>query len=451
MATTLIDSDYFTGMYTSPRMKEIFCDEARFQAWLDVEAALARAQARLGIIPKEAAAKITEAATIDNVDVAAMTEHFMASGFPIVPIVKQLNNALDEETRRYAHWGSTTQDITDTGQALMLKNGLAYLDETLSAVEDALITLSEEHRNTVMVGRTMGNQAIPITFGHKTAIWLAEFHRHRERLKEYRPRIEVGQIAGAVGTNATLGDRGLEVLSETMKELDLGEAPITWHVSRDGWAEATFLLGLVAATCAKIAAEISLLMRTEIAEVSEPYETGRGGSSTLPQKRNPVICPTVVATGRMVREKVGLSLDCMVAQHERDLGGGHLEWTLLPEAFVLTGGALEKMLELLQGLVVDEARMRENLDITNGLVMSEAVMMGLAPVIGRDEAHHVVQDACNECIDHNRMLADVLAEHPLVSKNLTTDEIAALLDPANYLGTAPQMVDRTINLVRESR
>lgn len=451
MATSQIDSDYFTGMFTSPRMKEIFSDEARFQAWLDVEAALARAQARLGIIPEEAARKITKAAKVENIDVAAMTEDFKDNGFPIVPVVKQLNNALDEETRRYAHWGSTTQDITDTGQVLMIRNGLIHLDATLEAVEDALIELSEAHRDTVMVGRTMGVQAIPITFGHKTAIWLAEFHRHRERLAEYRPRIEVGQIAGAVGTNATLGDRGLEVLGETCKELGLDEASITWHASRDRWAEAAFLLGLVAATCAKIAAEIGLLMRTEIAEVSEPYETGRGGSSTLPQKRNPVICPTVVATGRLVREKVGLALDCMVAQHERDPGGGHLEWTLVPEAFVLTGGALEKTLELLQGLVVIKDRMRANLDLTNGLVMSEAVMMGLAPVIGRDEAHHLLQEACNDCIDNGKQLADVLVAHPLVSKNLTNNDIAALLDPANYLGTAPEMVDRTVSLVKNAR
>ena len=451
MAITQIDSDYFTGMYTSPRMKEIFCDEARFQAWLDVEAALARAQARLNLIPKEAAKKITKAATIDNIDIAAMTEHFKASGFPVVPIVKQLENTLDIETRRYLHWGCTTQDITDTGNALMLKNGLAHLDQTLTSVEDTLIALSEKHRDTMMVGRTMGNQSSPITFGHKTAIWLAEFHRHRERLKEYRPRIEVGQIAGTVGTNATLGSRGLEVLTETMKELDLSETSITWHVSRDGWAEATFLLGLIAATCAKIAAEISLLMRTEIAEVSEPYETGRGGSSTLPQKRNPVICPTVVATGRMAREKVSLALDCMVAQHERDVGGGHLEWTLLPETFVLTGGALEKTLELLKGLVVNEARMQENLNLTNGLVMIEAIVMGLAPIIGRDEARNVVEESCSECCGKKIILADVLADHPLISKYLTKDDIADLLKPDNYLGTAPQMIDRTIRLVRSSR
>ena len=451
MATTLIDSDYFAGMFTSSRMKEIFCDEARFQAWLDVEAALARAQARLGIIPEDAAEKITEAATMDNIDVAAMTEHFRVSGFPILPIVNQLNNALDEETRRYSHWGSTTQDITDTGQALMLKNGLSHLEKTLILVEDALITLSEKYRDTVMVGRTMGNQATPITFGYKTAIWLAEFLRHRERLKEYRPRIEVGQIAGAVGTNASLGSRGLEVLSETMKELGLGEAPITWHVSRDGWTEATFLLGLIAATCAKIAAEIGLLMRTEIAEVSEPYETGRGGSSTLPQKRNPILCPTVVATGRMAREKVGLALDCMVAQHERDVGGGHLEWTLLPETFVLTGGALEKILELLRGLVVDKKRMCDNLELTKGLVMSEAAMMALAPKIGRDNAREVVQDVCNDCIDKGIMLGTALENHSLISKHLAKEDIAIILDPANYLGTAPQMIDRTISLARGSR
>ncbi|MDA0655461.1 MAG: adenylosuccinate lyase family protein [Proteobacteria bacterium] len=449
MPTSLIDSDYFTSMFTSPRMKDIFSDDARFQAWLDVEAGLARAQARLGIIPQEAADKITKAAIIENIDVAAMTEHFMQSGFPIVPLVKQLNNALDEETRRYVHWGSTTQDITDTGHALQISRGLRVLDDTLRETEDALIALAEAHRNTVMAGRTMGNQAIPITFGYKAAIWLAEFHRHRQRLQQYRPRIEIGQIAGAVGTNATLGDRGLEVLAETMKELGLGEAPITWHVSRDGWAEAAFLLGLVAATCSKIALEVATLMRTEIAELSEPYESGRGGSSTLPQKRNPVFCPTVVATGRMIREKVGLALDCMVAQHERDPGGGHLEWTLLPEAFVLTGGALEKTLALLQGLTVNEDRMRENLALTNGLVMSEAVMMGLAPVIGRNEAHHVVQEACNACLDGGKTLRDVLIAHPLVSKHMSADAIDAMLEPGNYIGTAPEMVDRTIKMVRD--
>jgi len=298
-----------------------------------------------------------------------------------------------------------------------------------------------------MAGRTMRQQAAPITFGYKVAIWLAEVHRHRQRLVEIRPRAAVGQIAGAVGTNATLGDQGLDVLCETMKELDLGEAPITWHVSRDSWTETTALLGLVGATLAKIGQEIGTLMSTEVGEVGEPFVTGRGASSTLPQKRNPILCQPLVAAGRMLREKVSLALDTMVQDHERSIGGMHLEWSILPEAFVIAGGAIENALSILDGLVVDEDRMRANLDMLNGLIMSEAVMMGLAPHIGRNQAHDVVYEACARCADGSTTLRDVLLADPQISGHLSEKEIDAMLDPANYLGVAPQMVDQVLALI----
>jgi 3-carboxy-cis,cis-muconate cycloisomerase len=448
MATSIIDSAYYGDMFGSARMHALFSDEARFQGWLDFEAGLARAQARLGIIPKAAAEEITAKAKVEFIDKAAMKAEFDRVGFPIVPIVHQLAKAVSKETSRYVHWGSTTQDVTDTGMALQIRNGLNLLDAMLSDLETVLARLAEQHRDTLMVGRTMQQQAAPVTFGYKVAIWLAEVHRHRERLDEMRPRVLVGQVAGAVGTNATLGDRGLDVLRETMKELGLGEPPITWHVARDNWTEVTTLLALVGATMAKIGQEIALLMSTEVGEVGEPYVAGRGSSSTLPQKRNPILCQPMIAAGRMLREKAALAFDAMVQDHERGTGPGHLEWSILPEAFVIAGGAIESALSILDGLVVDEARMAANLDMLKGMVMSEAVMMGLAPHIGRNQAHDVVYEACATCADQRLTLRDVLLADGRISATLSAAEIDAMLDPANYLGCAREMVDRVLALVR---
>jgi 3-carboxy-cis,cis-muconate cycloisomerase len=376
-----------------------------------------------------------------------MKEEFDRVGFPILPIVHQLAKAVSKETSRYVHWGSTTQDVTDTGMALQIRNGLDLLDEMLGDLETVLAKLARKHRDTLMVGRTMQQQAAPVTFGYKVAIWLAEVHRHRERLAQMRPRVLLGQVAGAVGTNATLGDQGLDVLRETMKELDLVEPPITWHVSRDNWTEVTTLLALVGATTAKIGQEVGLLMRTEVGEVGEPYVSGRGASSTLPQKRNPILCQPLVAAGKMLREKAALAFDAMVADHERGTGPMHLEWSILPEAFVIAGGAIENALAILDGLVVDETRMAANLDLLDGMVMSEAVMMGLAPHIGRNQAHDVVYDACGKCADEGRSLREVLLADTRISGRLSTAEIDAMLDPANYLGCAREMVDRVLEAV----
>jgi len=448
MPTSIIDSAYYKDMFTSQRMHALFDDNARFQAWLDFEAGLARAQARLGIIPESAAKEITEKAKVANMDTAAMKAEFDKVGFPILPIVHQLARAVSPETARYVHWGSTTQDVIDSGMALQIRAGLDLLDEMLGQVQDVLADLAERHRDTLMVGRTMQQQASPVTFGYKAAVWLAEIHRHRERLAAMRPRAQVGQVAGAAGTNATLGDRGLDVLRETMTELGLETPPITWHVARDGWTEVAVLLGMVGSSMARIGQEVALLMRTEVGELGEPYESGRGASSTLPQKRNPILCQPLIAAGRMLREKAALAIDAMVQEHERSVGMHHLEWSILPEAFVLAGGAVENALAILDGLVVDTERMRANLDMTNGMVMSEAVMMGLAPHIGRNQAHDVVYEACARCNDEGMTLRDALLADTRISGHLSEAQIDAMLDPANYLGIAREMVDQVLAMVR---
>jgi 3-carboxy-cis,cis-muconate cycloisomerase len=449
MPTSLIDSLYYKDMFGSPRMHALFCDTARFQAWLDFEAGLARAQARLGIIPRAAADKITAKAKVENIDIAAMKDEFDRVGFPIGPLVHQLAKAVSEESARYVHWGSTTQDVIDSGMALQMHKGLDLLDAMLGDLETVLATLAQRHRDTIMVGRTMQQQAAPITFGYKVAIWLAEVHRHRDRLRDMRSRVLVGQVAGAVGTNATLGTRGLDVLRETMAELGLGQAVITWHVARDNWTEVTTLLALVGATMAKLGLEVATLMRTEIGEIGEPYVAGRGASSTLPQKRNPIVCQPLIAAGRMLREKAALAFDTMVQEHERGVGGMHLEWAVLPEAFVLAGGAIENALSVLDGLIVNEARMYTNLDMLKGMVMSEAVMMGLAPHLGRNQAHDVVYEACARCADGALTLREELLADARISANLSAAQIDAMLDPAQYLGCAGAMVDQVIELVQQ--
>ena len=445
MATSIIDSWYYKDLFTSARMHAIFDDRARLQAWLDYEAALARAQARLGIVPQAAADEISEKAQVERLDLDAMKAEFDKVGFPIVPLVHQFAKILSPGSAHYLHWGSTTQDVTDTGAVLQLRNGLALLDEFLCELCRVLAKLAGEHRDTVMVGRTMQQQASPVTLGYKLAVWLAESMRHRQRLEQLRPRVLVSQVAGAAGTIATLGGDGLAVRRETARELALGEASITWHVARDAMTETALAVAMVGATTAKIGQEIALLMRTEVGELSEPFEAGRGASSTLPQKRNPILCQPLIAAGHMLREKAALALDAMLAEHERGAGAMHLEWSILPEAFVIVGGALENAIAILDGLVVDRERMRDNLELLRGLIMSEAVMMGLAPALGRNRAHDAVYAAAASVADgEHASLRDALLAHREIASHLSAHAIDALLDPASYVGAAPQMVDQVL-------
>lgn len=301
MTSSIVDSAYFGSTFRDSAVHGIFSDQSRFAAWLDVESGLARAQARLGLIPEEAAKAITLAAKVENLDILAMTEEYQKVGFPILPLVHQLTNACDKESARWVHWGATTQDIVDTGMVLQMKEAFGILAGQLDEVIAAVAKLAEDHRSTVMAGRTFQQQAAPVTFGFKAAVWLDELLRHRERLPGVKRRALVCQFGGAVGTLATLGGRGMDVLEELAGELELEEPPISWHTARDGWAEAVFWLAMVGGTLAKIATEVATLMRSEVDEVREPFTPGKGGSSTMPQKRNPVACPIIVAIGNRLR------------------------------------------------------------------------------------------------------------------------------------------------------
>ena len=444
MASTAIDSIIFRDIFSTPAMRRVFSDETRIQRYLDIEVALARAQARLGIIPREAAEEIARHAHVEELDLAKLKARTETIGYPVLPVVEQLVARCGHRLGEWAHWGATTQDITDTAAVLQVREALALIDDDLQAIAESLVGLASRYRDTPMAGRSNLQQAVPITFGFKMAVLLASIDRHRRRLQELRPRVLVAEFGGAVGTLASLGTRGLEVQAALCEELGLAQPEIAWHTARDGFAEVACFLGLVTGTLGKLATDVKLLMQTEVGEVFEPFAPGRGSSSTMPQKRNPIACNYILACTSVVRQQVAALLEAMVEDHERSTGPWEIEWIALPEIFLLAAGALSQARKLLAGLQVDEKRMRANLDLTGGLISSEAVMMGLAPHLGRQHAHDLVYDLCQKSSQTGTPLLDLLAENPEISRHVDRSALAKLIDPANYLGLAAEMVDRLL-------
>jgi 3-carboxy-cis,cis-muconate cycloisomerase len=444
MPSTAIDSAVFRNIFSTEAMRRVFSDETRVQKYLDFEAALARAQSGLGIIPQDAAEEIVHHCDAGEIDFVKLERETARIGYPVLPVVQQLVALCRDGLGEWCHWGATTQDVTDTATILQVREALTLIEADIDAIAGALAGLARKYRDTPMAGRSNLQQAVPITFGYKIATVLAAFERHKERLRELRARVLVGEFGGAAGTLASLGGRGLEVQAELMRELKLGVPTIAWHTVRDTIAEIGCFLGIVAGTCGKIAFDVKLMMQTEVEELYEPFHEGRGSSSTMPQKRNPISSVYITALNAVVRQQVAALLDAMVEDHERATGPWEIEWIVLPEIFCLTAGVLAQTLFVLTGLQVDERKMRANLDLTNGLIVSEAVMMGLGPYLGRQYAHDLVYDICRNVIATGRPLVDLLAENEEVSKHLDREALAKLCDPANYLGEAGAMVDRVL-------
>ncbi len=444
MTSTVIDSIVFRHIFSSESMRQVFSDENRVQCYLDIEAALARVQARLGLIPQRAADEITAKCTLDIIDMDKLKSKTELIGYPVLPVVQQLVAACADHLGEYCHWGATTQDITDTATIMQIRQALSLIEEDLAAISGHLADLARRYRDTPMAGRSNLQQAVPITFGYKVATWLSAIERHQQRLAELRPRVLVGEFGGAAGTLASLGTAGLQVQEGLMAELGLGQPEIAWHTERDRIAEAGCFLGLVTGTLGKIATDVKLLMQTEVGEVFEPYAKDRGSSSTMPQKRNPISSNYIHACVAMVRQLVAALLDAMVEDHERSTGPWEIEWIAVPEIFLLTAGALQQARSLLAGLEVDAARMRANLEITQGQISTEAVMMGLAPYLGRQRAHDLVYDISRQASVSGRPLLDLLAENQEIAASFDRAALAKLLDPAEYLGLSGEMVDRVL-------
>jgi len=448
MPSTIVDSHIFQGIFSTDEMRSVWSDENRTQCYLDIEAALAMVQGKIGIIPQEAADEIVSHCRLDEIDMVELRRQTERIGYPIIAVVNQINALCRDGLGEYCHWGATTQDITDTATVLQIREALDLVDGELTAISAGLARLAREHRDTPMIGRSNLQQAIPVTFGYKMAGLLSAVERHRERLTQLRERVLVGEFAGAAGTLASLETGAMETQAGLCAELGLQQPVIAWHTIRDNIAEVGTFLGLVGGTLGKLSMDVKLMMQTEVGEVFEPFAHGRGSSSTMPQKRNPISSCYIHAAISVVRQHAAALMDAMVADHERSTGPWEIEWIVLPEAFCLMAGALKQARSVVEGLEVDAVAMRRNIDLTGGLVMSEAVMMGVGPYIGREYAHDLVYDLCRDAAAQGRPLLDLLAENDEITKHLDRDALATLLDPANYLGQSGVMVDRVLDRLR---
>ena len=438
----------FSGQFVPDRVAEATSARAWLQAMLDVEAALAAAEAELGIIPAAAAEAIAGACDAGRFDPGALARDARDTGSPVVPLVRSLAAQLPDEAARYVHWGATSQDVMDSAAMLVAQRTLRLVDEDLRGVVRACAKLADEHRSTPMAGRTLLQHALPITFGLKAAGWLAGVAEARERLAAVTLDAELG---GAAGTLASLGSDGTRVLKAFAERLGLGEPALPWHTARVRVGALGAALGLAAGALEKVALDLTLLAQTEVDEVAEPSDGGRGGSSTLPHKRNPVGAVSCIACARLVRGAAATLLASMPQEHERATGAWHAEWPALSEALALTGGAAHSLREALDGLEVHPERMRRSLELTGGMLMAESVTTAMAGQVGLGEAKRIVEAACRRAVDSGKPLRDELVGDDVVSEVLGADGVERALDPLGYLGSAEAFVDRALDRYGEDR
>ena len=424
---------------SDPGIRALYRIENRWQAWLDVEAALAEAQAELGIIPAAAAAAIVAAAKYELLDRARIDKGFARTGHTIVPLVWELSRVVGEPHGGWVHWGATTQNITQTGDLLVLRQAHLVFLKLIADALNAAADLAEKGADMPIAGRTHGQHAVPATFGYKAAVWIDELIRHTDRFRLAAPRLFVAMLGGGAGTYASLGHNGPIVQQEIGKLLGFGSMTVPSRAIGDHLAENVVLLGLLAATCGKIGREIYTLMKTEFGEVEEPVPPGTVGSSTMPQKRNPKLCQDIIAAAAEIRSQVPLALEAMTTEHEADRTTSLMMDTAESRACIATGDMLSRLAEVMRGLRLDPARMRNNLDLGGGLIMAEAVMLDLGAAIGRQHAHDAVYDAAQEAFVQGRSFADLLAADTRVTTHLTPEQIRGLLDPTAYTGLGADM------------
>jgi 3-carboxy-cis,cis-muconate cycloisomerase len=425
-----------------PGIRALFTEHARFQSWLDVEAALAQAQAELGIIPAAAAEEITRKAHLKYLDLAAVRAGLAKTGHPIVPVVWALDQACDGDAGGYVHWGATTQNITQTGQLLQVRRAHEVFLRQLAAILTTLADLAERTKDMLLPGRTHGQHAVPATFGFKVAVWIDELCRHVDRLRGCEARVFVAMLGGGAGTLASLGALGLATQEKMAARLGMRPMPVPARTIGDHQAEYVLLLGMLAATCSKIGREIYTLMKQEFGEVEEPVPPGTVGSSTMPQKRNPKLSQDIVAAAAQIRALVPLALEAMQTEHEADRTTSIMMGRALGPACELTGDMLQRMIALFEGLQVFPERMRANLDLSGGLIMAEALMLELGRQIGRQRAHDAVYEAAQASVTETRPFRELLAKDPHVGARLTPAQVDALLDPARYTGLCREFAEQ---------
>ncbi len=436
-------------LFSTPMMSATFSAEAHVRGMLAFEAALARAEARAGIIPQEAATVIAANCKEELFDVATLYREAAVAGTSAIPLVRMLTARVEGDVQKFVHWGATSQDAIDTALMLQIRDGLDLLVAGLLAVCAACATLTGQHRHTLMAGRTLLQQALPITFGLKAARWLALATRQVHALRERRDRTLAVQLGGAAGTLASLGDNGLRVVELLAEELGLPAPDLPWHTERDRIAEVAGALGVVAGAMAKIAGDVAHLAQTEVGEASEGAVPGKGGSSAMPQKHNPVDATFAIASARLAIGVVPVILSAMAQEHERAIGGWQAEWAAVPDLFCFTASAIERVRGAVGGLQIDPARMSANLDLTGGLIMAESLAMALAPHVGRLEAQRIVKALCDRAVRSGVHLRQAALEEVQVHTILSLEEIDRALDPSGYLGSTDAFIDRALAAYRE--
>lgn len=451
MKTHAIDSELYKDLYGNKEIREIFSDKSLLKKWIEVELALAKAQAELGMIPKEAFKEIENKADINNFNIAEIRKGIEKTSHPLISFIRQYSEICENGAGEYVHFGATTQDIMDTGLILQLKDGYHFIESQLDRLLDILIKLTKENRDVPMAGRTHGQHALPITLGFKMAQWLSELERHRKRMNEIYDRVFVGQLGGAVGTLASIEEDGLKVQKRMMEILGLNVADIPWHTSRDNLVELASVYALIAGTIGKIANEIINLQRTEIAEIEEGFQFGKVGSSTMPHKRNPMICEYIVGLSRLIRLQMASVYDVLIQEHERDMGLWLVEWEVWPEITVFVSKIIESITVVLSNLIIHKEKMSENLELTGGLIMSEHMMFVLSPYVGKQTAHEIVYEVCMEAYEKGIPVIDVFAKNDIVRQYLSEEEIRESLHPGNYLGLSKSFVDKVLNNFVEMR
>ncbi|WP_010277703.1 adenylosuccinate lyase [Paenibacillus senegalensis] len=450
MPSHVIDMIMLKNLFGTAEMREIWSDENRLQKHLDVEAALALAEAEVGLIPKEAAEAIASHAKVELLDVQAIADEVLVVKHSLMPTLKALQKLSGPEHGEWVHFGATTQDIVDTGMMLQLKEAHSLIVRGLRGVARELARLAREHRDTPMAGRSHGMQGLPTTFGFKIAVILDEVIRHLDRLREAEARVFTGVLGGGVGTHASFGPLGPEVERRTMQRLGLNSPNICWHSSRDRSAEYAGLLGMISSTLAKMANEFYNLMRTEIDEVEEPFTAGKIGSTTMPHKRNPAALEGLASLNKPIRYNASLAQEAMIVEHERDAMSWRGEWIALPESCIYLSSQLASAQAILKGLIVKPDKMMRNLNLLGGLLLSERVMFSLAKKLGKQTAHEVVYELSMQATEQNIPFREVLLNDERVREKVTEQELEDLMNPATYLGSAPETVDRVLEAAHAS-
>ncbi|MFE4353657.1 adenylosuccinate lyase [Peribacillus butanolivorans] len=442
MASSVIDSNLYSGIYVTEEMKKVFSDESLLQKWLDCWVALAKAEAEIGLIPEEAAQEIANKANYESIDMEKIRKGIVDTTHPLIVQIREFTEVVGGDAGQYIHWGATTQDIMDTAVVLQIKEAQEVLFSQLLKFLDTLLNLAQEHKNTVMPGRTHGQHALPVTLGYKIAIWADEIGKHIERLEEGKKRYLLGSFSGAAGTLASISEKGLDVQELYCKNLELGQPTITWHVQRDGFAEFASIIAMISGTVGKIANEIINLQKSEIGEVEEGFKMGQVGSSTMPHKRNPMICEYVVGLTRIVQRNASLGFDAMIQEHERDMTFWTTEWSYIPQICILTSGGLEQMQGILERFIVHKENMERNLNQLKGLIVSENLMLTLGRYVGRQNAHDMIYKVSMQAFEENRSLLEVTLEDKEIMSHMSEQMVKDHLHPKNYIGLCSELIDR---------